>query len=361
MMGIIRSVFKQGSMQHKPVLKKYPTKEDLLKFAIPIKYTGKIHKSEISVVLKPINSFNIITGNENMASIWDLFRSAASLRKSVSEWSGFMCQITINVDVDGVHQVEFSPFIDLDPNSMSTVLTTLMLVSDQCKKHKIEPVVTFDQLLWLKAMMIKKKSSLPITILLENFHKQMSFLGSIGYVMKNSGILELLSTAYAVNSAKQMLEGKQYERAIRSHDLLTTPLKKIILLQVIVNNESFFQNILTKYDKLLEDGIGEESVSVITTDGDCLVSHSKYMNICNDLSSSYLNKLWILHIEMVDLLHMNLMAERSGNWSMYLHSLRLMLPYFTRTGHNSHTRSFYWFLQETSPLNPTVHEEFKKG
>ena len=83
----------------------------------------------------------------------------------------------------------------------------------------------------------------------------MSFLGSIGYVMKNSGILELLSTAYAPNSAKQMLEGKQYERAMRVHDLLTTALKKIILQQVIVNNESHFQNIFTKYDMLLEDGI----------------------------------------------------------------------------------------------------------
>ena len=209
MMGIIRSVVKQGSMQHKPILKKYQTKEDLLKFAIPIKHIGKIDKSEISVVLKPINSFNIITGNENMASIWDLFISTASLCRSVSEWSGFMHQIAINVDVDGVHQVEFLPFIDLDPNNMSTVLTTLMFVLDQCKKHKVEPVVTFDQALWLKAMMIKKKNSLPITILLGNFHTQMSFLGSIGYVMKNPCILELLSSAYAPSSAKQILEGKQ--------------------------------------------------------------------------------------------------------------------------------------------------------
>ena len=53
---------------------------------------------------------------------------------------------------------------------------------------------------------------------------------------------------------------------MRSHDLLTTTLKKIILQQVIVNNESLFQNVLTK---LLENGIGEESVSVITADGDC--------------------------------------------------------------------------------------------
>ena len=69
MIDIIRSVVKKDSMQHKPILKKYPTKEDLLKFAIPIKYTGKIDKLEISVVLKPINSFNIIIGNENIASI----------------------------------------------------------------------------------------------------------------------------------------------------------------------------------------------------------------------------------------------------------------------------------------------------
>ena len=127
MMGIIRSVVKQGSMQHKSILKKYPTNEDLVKFAIPIKYTGKIDKSEISVILKPINSFNIITGNENMASISDLFRSTASLRRSVSEWSGFMRQITINADVDGVHQVEFLPFIDLNLNNMCTVFITLML------------------------------------------------------------------------------------------------------------------------------------------------------------------------------------------------------------------------------------------
>ena len=58
---------------------------------------------------------------------------------------------------------------------------------------------------------------------------------------------------------------------------------------------------------------------------------------------------------------MNLMAECSGNWSMYLHSLRLMLPYFAGTGHNNYTRSLYWFLQEMSAIDPTVHGEFKKG
>ena len=163
-------------------------------------------------------------------------------------------------------------------------------------------------------MMIKKNSCLPITFLLRSFHRQISFLGSVcyvvRYVIKSSDILELLSTAYPPNSAKQMLQGNK--RAMRGHDLLTTALKKIILQQVIVNNEFLFRNILTKYDKLFEDGIGEESASVITTDGDCLALQSKYLNICHDLTSSHLNKLWILYIEMVDLLHMNQNARVIG-------------------------------------------------
>ena len=63
---------------------------------------------------------------------------------------------------------------------------------------------------------------------------------------------------------------------------------------------------------------------------------------------------------MVDLLHMNLMVERSRNWGMYLLSLRLVLPYFACDGHNNYRKSFYFFLQKMSALNPIVHEKFKK-
>ena len=46
---------------------------------------------------------------------------------------------------------------------------------------------------------------------------------------------------------------------------------------------------------------------------------------------------------------------------MYLHSRRLMLPYFAGTGHNNYVRFLYWFLQEMPASNPTVQKEFKKG
>ena len=83
--------------------------------------------------------------------------------------------------------------------------------------------------------------------------------------------------------------------------------------------------------------------------------------MCEKLSVSKLNQLWLLYIEMVDILHMNLMAERTGNWSMYLRSLEAMLPFFAGTGHNHYTRSVYWFLQEMSTLKPNILNEFENG
>ena len=65
---------------------------------------------------------------------------------------------------------------------------------------------------------------------------------------------------------------------------------------------------------------------------------------------------------MVDLLQLNIAAERSGNWENYLASLKEMLPYFVAMGHINYTRCVYWFVQEmTENLNPLVLNQFQKG
>ena len=151
MMGIIRSVIKQGVLLQTPISKKNPTNEDLLK------YTGKIDKTEVAVVLKPMSSLNLIH-KTNVALKWDLIRATYSLYRDVSEWSGFMRQITKEKKIDNKHDIEFLPFVDMDPNNLSTIYTTLMFVINECKKHEIEPVITFDQPLWFKSMMIKTKN-----------------------------------------------------------------------------------------------------------------------------------------------------------------------------------------------------------
>ena len=60
----------------------------------------------------------------------------------------------------------------------------------------------------------------------------MSFNACIGFLMKNTGLKELLSTVYGELSLEAILKGKAYERAVRCHDLLSTVLKSIVLKQV---------------------------------------------------------------------------------------------------------------------------------
>jgi hypothetical protein len=130
------------------------------------------------------------------------------------------------------HEIEFLPFIDLNPADMSATYTTLEFVIAESKKHSPYPIVTFDQPLWWKAMLIKHAKGMKVTVLLGNFHTQLSFLGSIGAVMKNSGISGVLGTVYEEPTVKKILQGKSYKRAMRAHLLLSTTLKKIIIEQV---------------------------------------------------------------------------------------------------------------------------------
>ena len=63
----------------------------------------------------------------------------------------------------------------------------------------------------------------------------MSFLGSIGTLMKGTGLEDLLSEVYAENSVVHMMSGKAIARAIRAHFLVESSLM-LLLLEII--NES---------------------------------------------------------------------------------------------------------------------------
>ena len=51
--------------------------------------------------------------------------------------------VTKNNPFEGTHAIGFIPFIDLDPNDLSTIYTTLMFVINESKRHGVEPVLTF--------------------------------------------------------------------------------------------------------------------------------------------------------------------------------------------------------------------------
>jgi hypothetical protein len=60
-------------------------------------------------------------------------------------------------------------------------------------------------------------------------HTEMSFLGSIGHIMKNSGLTEVLEVVYGSNTVTHMLSGKALSRARRGHFLVNAALNIILM------------------------------------------------------------------------------------------------------------------------------------
>lgn len=103
-------------------------------------------------------------------------------------------------------QVNFLPVMEGNPNDHRTIFTTL----SECMRLSRDKViiVTFDLLIWLKAVDIIKQANLPIIPRLGGFHLLKSYLGSLGNIMNDSGLLEMTQLIYpGSTTAKHILNG----------------------------------------------------------------------------------------------------------------------------------------------------------
>jgi len=99
-----------------------------------------------------------------------------------------------------------------------------------CMLHHVAvPNLTFDQLLYIKAVDITMKVNLNIVIRLGGFHTLMSFLGAIGHLMIGSGLKDILCLLYGPNAVDHVLSGKAYDRAIKGHFVVHAALSSLLL------------------------------------------------------------------------------------------------------------------------------------
>lgn len=151
-------------------------------------------------------------------------------------WNGFMKSIH-QPECKEKSLIEFLPIIEGDPNDYSTIYTTLM----ECLRSSQSPaVITFDLPIWLKATQIVLQSELPIITRLGGFHLLKSFLGSIGAIMADSGLEELIQLVYSGSStAEHILSGGAYAKAIRFHLLAFAGITKFVLRDVVFSEQEF--------------------------------------------------------------------------------------------------------------------------
>ena len=166
-----------------------------------------------------------------------LWQCSWFFRASNSNWSGYMQDLMKTFSEQRKDQISFLPIINLNPSDETCIYLTLLFKCDQAKKLGIQvPSITFDQPLWLKASGIIEETKLNIVCRLGGFHTMMSFLRSIGVLMKGSGLEGLFAEVYSENAVGHIFTDKAVSRALRAHFLADASLTSYCLKQSLRKN-----------------------------------------------------------------------------------------------------------------------------
>ena len=154
--------------------------------------------------IKPLKMFQDIRCNvalDNTKTLGNMWQYVWLVTLMKPLWNGFM-KASHDGPCPGKTVIHFVPMIGMPSSDYSCIYSTLSFVSDLAQKYGRDPVLTFDQPLYWKAMEIKtheqpKGSFNKMVLVLGTFHTCMTFYGSIGYIMAGSGIQSLLELIYA--------------------------------------------------------------------------------------------------------------------------------------------------------------------
>ena len=329
-------------------------------------------------------SFNSIKGNiylknitmeeypkdsiiETQKLLWDCGWFFSNDEKPRPHWSGFMQKsISGTAQFYTKSNVEFLPIINLNPNDMDCVYLTLNFVMDQAVKCNVKnPCLTFDQPLWLKATAIIETEKLPIICRLGGFHMLMSFLGSVGYVMKGSGLEQIFEEVYSPISVEGMISGKNVPRAVRAHIMVRSALMSLLLNDVKSRYNldiTFLENI---YNKCVIGDLDDEAFSEISSSTSFSLLLQKLAEVKDILQSkSRTSKLFLRYIDYINTVMIFIAAERTSNWHLHLYAVGKMLNLFAATGHSNYAKCGRYYLQKMQELpqtHPHVYRCFLDG
>ena len=326
----------------------------------------------------------------NLINVWHigLFKADTKLRPNWPGYMQFVCgdkHVSVTEPANpGECHIEFLSLVDRNPADYDCIYSTLLYVSDQARSLGLPSTcITFDQPLYIKAVDVTFKAQLDVVVRLGGFHTLMSFMGSLGHIMRGSGIEEVLLLLYGENTLEHVLSGKAYARAIRAHFLIQSALVQLLIQylaspadkytagNVIVGDMtedslagSVTDTCLSEIESLYEQTITSGFVEYTECDSLAVFSQHLERIKCMLREQCRTARLWITYIEYVDVLRKFLIAERTGNWLLHLNAMQCMLPLFSVTGHMNYARSARVYLQQMRNLpqtNPWLFEQFMQG
>ena len=245
------------------------------------------------------------------------------------EWSGLNA-ISDQAQLD-MHKPKtlciFGPLIDSPPSHPDTVLTTMAYLDRMLRSLGMHYVhVTLDMQLYIIACHIKWSDPLrwnSVVLRPGMMHTLMSFIGTIAYNMKGTGVEQLVGASYS--GIANIFNGKAWPKAMRAFRTVVAAL----LHDFLQEGEKTHADI----DAYLEEARGHLT-----------------------------GKLWVdCFIRPTMLAHKFLRAEREGDWLLQQHCLQKMLPYFFEAGHHHYARYISWHLLEMQHLPQDAKKDLLDG
>ena len=278
-------------------------------------------------------------------------------------WSAFnqvIMEHSGSFDISGIMSI---PFINLDPTNLTTIHSALQFALSESDLHgKSHCITTFDQPLFIKACDIVyacdslKKKVFPR---LGGFHFLMSFMGSIGNIMSGSGLEELWKSVYASETTPHMMSGHAYSRALRAHILTIEALTTLIMsfpeMLTSINMkrlESIYQELLDE-KRTVTDALGDDTVLSLTCELEKVILATK--------QKGRTPTLWIQYYDSVKLILQYIRAERTGNWDLHVHCVKMMNKYLHAAGHLQMAKSGHLYLQVMEDMSNTIPKQDLKS
>lgn len=229
-MGMIAAIT-PATKTSNPILRAKVTPSDMSRMGrVPILFHREESHATTAVTYQKLVTMTAQNPTADLDLIWKTSILFASPRPA---WSGMM-QFVQHGNHPGKSSFVFLPMIDMSPSDATCIYSTLKFLCEHARRHDAIPIITFDQPLWWKALLIIESepegSDLSnIVLRLGGFHTEMSFVGSIGHLMADTGLQEVMELVYAANAVVYMMTGKAIARAVRAHLLIDGVLNGLIL------------------------------------------------------------------------------------------------------------------------------------
>jgi len=272
---------------------------------------------------------------------WMVSRLSDPIIQKVSAWTGFNITVKNDIDVQA-DTIAYLPSI----NNPATQRSTVYEILNRCtyiQLHLNLPgivVLVLDQAIFCKAVEIiwaQADRFQNVFPMMGNFHTVCNLLSIIGKLFGDAGLRDLAveSGAIAEGSINKVVEGKQYNRAIRLHKYVYKALMQIIwkkFLQFIEKNQpELYAKMDTLYQHLNEfiEDINNESMNKILETAlwkDLASTFDQYIEYLR-IQNGPLSSFWMMYIDLIELLLGFLRSNREGDWSLFLICIQKMIPW----------------------------------